>query len=283
MSNVISRRDLLRSTAAALAVPAASVLHAQGKKRIPIALQLYSVRDFCARDFDAALRSVAEMGFEGVEFAGYYKYAEDASGLRKKLDELGLKAAGTHIGSGLLQGDALRKSVDFHKTIGCRFLIVPGDRRFTDPEKSKEFAEFLNQTAEALAAEKMQCGYHNHTQEFRKDDDKTFWDLFAERTRKEVILQQDVGHSVGAGADPVALVRKYPGRTKSTHINAHGPKPFIGQDATDWKGYVTACYDVGGTEWFIVEQEEYPDGKTSMEATKVSLDGFRGILKSLGK
>lgn len=290
MTKQISRRDVLKWTAAgavALGVPTA--LRAQEKKRIPIAVQLYSVRDVCGRDFDAALKQIAEMGFEGVEFAGYYKYGDDAVGLSKRLDELGLKAAGTHIGAGSFQGDALKKTIEFHKTIGCRFLIVPGDGRFTQPDKSKEYAEFMNQAAEALKGEGMFCGHHNHTQEFQKDGDKTYWDLFAERTSRDVILQQDVGHSTFAGVDPVALVRKHPGRTKTTHIKARlpkgtaGKKPFVGQDVTDWKAYVTACYQVGGTEWFTIEQEEYPDGKNSMEATKISLDGFKAILEDAGR
>jgi len=290
MNNLVSRRDILKWSAvgaAALAAPR-SVL-GQDKKHIPIGLQLYSVRDVAGKDFDGALKQVAEMGFEGVEFAGYGKYGKDPEGLRKLLDSLKLKAAGTHIGAGSFTGDNLKKTIDFHKTIGCSFLIVPGDGRYTHPEKSKEYAEFMTKTAEALKAEGLFTGHHNHTQEFQKaDGDKTYFDLFAERTSKDVILQQDMGHTMAANVDPTAIVRKYPGRIKTTHIKnrpakASGKKPFVGEDNFDWKAYVTACYEVGGTEWFTLEQEEYPDGKTSMECTKISLDGLKGVLKDLGK
>jgi sugar phosphate isomerase/epimerase len=285
---LLSRRDALKWTAGLLAAPA--VLRAQeGSRRIPVGVQLYSVRDVCGKDFDGALQQIAEMGFEGVEFAGYYKYAKDPDGLRKKLDALKLKAAGTHIGAGQLAGDNLKKAVDFHKAIGCSFLIVPGDGRFTHPEKSKEYAEFMNRTAEALKAEGLFTGHHNHTQEFGKDGDKTYWDLFAERTSKDVILQQDMGHTMFAGVDPVATLKKHPGRTRTTHIKCRPPKgsgkkPFVGEEGvTDWRGYAAACYEVGGTDWFIIEQEEYPDGKSSMECTKLSLEGWKKVLASVGK
>jgi sugar phosphate isomerase/epimerase len=298
MAYAISRRDILKwsaaAGAAALARPSPLVALAdaagrQDKKRIPIALQLYSVRDVAERDFDGALKQAAEMGFEGVEFAGYGKYGKDPDGLRKLLDDLKLKAAGTHLRADNFVGEKLTQTIDFHKAIGCRFLIVPGDRRIIHPEESKTFAEFMTRTAEALKAEGLFSGYHNHTQEFAKvDGDKTWFDLFAERTSRDVILQQDMGHTMAAQVDPTAIVKKYSGRIKTTHIKnrpaqSSGKKPFVGEDNFDWKAYLTTCYDVGGTEWFTLEQEEYPDGKSSMECTKISLDGLKTVLKQIGK
>lgn len=292
MNNMLSRRDALRFAAAGMTGAFAGPPDWSGAQNMPlrinISVQLYSVRDECAKDFDAALSQIAGMGFDGVEFAGYYKYASAAAGLKRKLDELGLKAAATHIRASFFEGDALKSTIEFHKTIGCKYLIVPGDRRFNQPEPSKEYAEFMNKTADALRPEGLFCGHHNHTTEFAQaEGDKTYWDLFAERTSKDVVLQQDAGWTVAAGLDPVALVRKYPGRTKTTHIKAKPPKgtgqPIVGQDTTDWKAYVRACLEFGGTEWFSIEQEEYPDGKSPMECTKLSLDGFNSILKQMGK
>ena len=287
---MISRRDVLRCGAAGLAVAGMpSLLRAQPAARIPVGVQLYSVRDFCKSDFDGTLEKIAEMGFEGVEFAGYYQYGADPEGLRKKLDSLKLKAAGTHIGANALTEPALKKTIEFHKTIGCAFLICPGDKRFTDPEKSKEFAELMNKAAEALKPEGLFCGYHNHAQEFKEHEGKTWMDLFAERTTKDVIIQQDAGWTIAAGHDPAAFVKKHPGRVKTTHIKAklrkgapEGSKEILGQDNNDWKSLVLASYE-NGTEWFIVEQEAYPDKKTSLECTKLSLEGFKKILAEAGK
>jgi len=225
------------------------------------------------------------MGFKGVEFAGYYGYADRPRDLRKRLDALKLKAAGTHIGLETLQGDALKKTIDFHKIIGCKFLIVPGNAAFTDPEKSKALADTFNKLADTLKKSGMACGYHNHTREFTKDGGKTYWDLFAERTSKDVILQQDCGWTFAAGFDPVEYVRKYPGRTKTAHFKPTvrkedvGKKAILGQDAVDWRAVYEACAYKGGTKWIVVEQETYPDGKSPMDCTKASLDGLKALLK----
>ena len=289
MTQTLSRRDLLRSGLGLAALAAVPRFTWAQDRKIPVSVQLYSVRDFCSKDFDAALKQIAEMGFQGVEFAGYHKYGNDGQGLRKKLDELGLKAAATHIGAGSFTGDALKKTIEFHKTIGCTLLICPGDKRFTDAEKSKEFADLFNKAAEQLKPEGLYCGYHNHAHEFSKTGETTWWDLFAERTSKDVVLQQDAGWTIAAGKDPAEYARKYPGRTKTTHIKSKLPKgstglkPLLGQAGFDWKPNIKACYEVGGTEWFTIEQEEYPDKMPSMDATKISLDNFKKILKEMGK
>jgi len=255
--------------------------------QIPIALQLYSIRDDCQKDFDGALEQVAKMGFEGVEFAGYFDYADKAADLRNKLDALNLKAAGTHIRLNNLQGDALKSTIEFHQIIGCSFLIVPGDSAFTDPEKSKELAETFNTLAEILQPLGMACGYHNHVAEFKKEADNTYWDLFAERTSNYVILQQDCGWSAAAGVDPVEYIKKYPGRTRTVHFKPTvmsgdtTKKAIMGQDSVDWAAVYSACSTAGATEWIVLEQETYPDGKTPMECTRESLAGLKGILAEI--
>jgi sugar phosphate isomerase/epimerase len=263
----------------------AHALPAEAAVRIPVALQLYSVRQDCKQDFDAALAQVAAMGFEGVEFAGYFTYAGRAADLKSRLDALKLKAAGTHTGLDTLQGDALKRTIEFHQAIGCRFLIVPGNPAFTDPEKSKALADTFNEVAATLKPLGMACGYHNHTGEFKKDGEKTFWDLFAERTSKDVILQQDCGWTMAAGFDPAAYVLKYPGRTRTVHYKPTvregetGKKAILGQDSVDWPAVIAACVSKGGTEWIVMEQETYPDGRTPMDCTRESYAGLKALLK----
>lgn len=83
-------------------------------KKIPIGLQLYSIREDCAKDLPGTLAAVSKMGYDGVEFAGYH--GRTAKELRKMLDDLGLKCCGTHIGLDTLLGDALKASAEFNLT-----------------------------------------------------------------------------------------------------------------------------------------------------------------------
>ncbi|OVE74064.1 hypothetical protein BVX94_01730 [bacterium B17] len=248
-----------------------------------MSLQLYSVRNHCKQDFDKSLADVASLGYDGVEFAGYYKYGNKAKELKKKLDDLGLKAAGTHIRANSFDKNNIQKTIDFHKEIGCKYLIVPGDGRFSHPEQSKQYAELMNKAAEALKPHALYCGHHNHTSEFKiAEGEKTYWDLFAERTSDDVVLQQDVGWTVHAKRDPVMYIEKYPGRTKIVHFKPtameKSKKPIIGQDSVPWKEIISACRKVGGTEWATVEQEKYLPGKTPMECSGLSLNGLKELL-----
>ncbi len=286
MQSKLSRRALLKFAAAGAAVaslPRSGAWAAAAPAAKPgIALQLYSIREDCGKDFDRALEAVAQMGFEAVEFAGYHKYSGKPHELRKRLDDLGLKVAGTHVGTNTLVGDELPRTIEFHKIIGCQFLIVPGDRRFTHPEESKQLAEIFNQIARDLKKEDMYTGYHNHTHEFEKDGVTTYFELFADRTSSDVVLQQDVGWTVTAGVDPVPLIYKYPGRHKIIHckpavVGSQG-KAFIGQDSVKWADVFKACEEVGGTRWYTIEQEVYPDHLSPMECTRISLAGLKQIL-----
>lgn len=281
---VVSRRQFVKTaTLAAAGVGLSPLLQARPKGPLPVALQLYSIRGDCQKDFDAALAWVAKQGFEGVEFAGYYQYQDDAKGLRKKLDDLGLKAAGTHIGTDSFRGDALQRTIEFHHTLGCRFLVVPGDGAYTDPEGSLRLAELFNLTAEELRPYGMACGYHNHKHEFTKVGDTTYFDLFARRTSQAVVIQQDVGWTAAAGYDPAAMMRRYPGRMKSTHYkptvvgNEPGKKAILGQDSVNWPEVLEVSRTVGGTEWITLEQEVYPDGKSPMQCTAESLAALRKL------
>src|SRR5882724_4361923 len=114
----ISRRNFLRSTittGALTVVGAASIrrdlLAAEdyGAKKIPIGLQLYTIGGDMRKDAAASLAEVGQLGFKGVEFAGYP--SQDAKEVRKMLDDHGLKCCGSHVGINTLKGDNFAKSV----------------------------------------------------------------------------------------------------------------------------------------------------------------------------
>ena len=176
-------------------------------KVIPIALQLYSVRDDCAADLPGTVAKVADLGYDGVEFAGYYGYS--AEDIKRILDDNGLQCAGTHIGIDTLLGDALGPTVEFHKTIGCKYLIVPG--LGGDYSGSKEnwlkAADAFNTIAAALKPEGMWTGYHNHTHEFIPlESGELPWDVLFGNTSKDVCMQFDTGNAMHAQAEATTFL-----------------------------------------------------------------------------
>jgi sugar phosphate isomerase/epimerase len=227
---------------------------------IPVALQLYSIREDCARDLPGCLEAVAKMGYVGVEFAGYY--GRSAQELKKLLDDNGLKVAGTHIGIDTMLGDNLEPTIEFNKIIGNRFLIVPGlpEERRNSRAAWTETARVMNGIAERLQPHGMQTGYHNHWIEFQPMDGELPWDTFFGNTRKEVVMQLDTGNAMHGGADPTPYISRYPGRATTVHLKEHDPengKALIGEGKLPWDLVFSLCEGIGGTEWYIVEQESY--------------------------
>src|SRR5215831_14773788 len=115
----MNRREFVGTAVAGLTTAAAAL----AAKKIPIAVQVYSVREIAQKDTAGTLAKIAKIGYQGVEFAGYYGHS--AQDIRKILDDNGLKAAGTHTGLDTLLGDQLPKTIEFNRTIGNKNLIVP--------------------------------------------------------------------------------------------------------------------------------------------------------------
>jgi len=228
--------------------------------QIPIALQLYSVREDCERDLPGTLEAVAKMGYEGVEFAGYY--GRSAKELRAMLDDLGLVAVGTHTRLDTLLGDQLAETIEFNRTLGNRFLIVPAlpEERRNSRQAWLETASTFNEIAERLAEEGMVTGYHNHHIEFTPMDGELPWDTFFGNTRQDVVMQLDTGNALHGGADPILFLERYPGRADTVHLKEYSqvnPKALIGEGEVHWEDVFRLCETIGGTEWYIVEQESY--------------------------
>ncbi len=228
--------------------------------RIPIALQLYSVREDCARDLPGALKAVAKMGYEGVEFAGYYGYS--AKELRQMLDDLGLKVAGTHIGLNTLLGDELKATVEFNQVLGNRFLIVPGlPEQYRNSRAAwLRTAALFNEIAAKVKDDGMWVGYHNHHIEFTPLDGELPWDTFFGNTNPEVVMQFDVGNALHGGGEAAVFLRRYPGRALTIHVKEFSKandKAIIGEGDVNWAEIFELCETIGNTQWYIVEQESY--------------------------
>ncbi|HEU5086127.1 MAG TPA: sugar phosphate isomerase/epimerase [Roseiflexaceae bacterium] len=247
---------------------------------IPIALQLYSVREDAARDLAGVLDQVAKMGYDGVEFAGFYGH--DAQAVKKLLDDTGLKMAGAHVGIDTLLGDELQRSIEFHQTIGNRFLIVPGlpEQRRNSRAAWLDTARTMNEIAEKLQPLGMRTGYHNHHIEFTPMDGEMPWDTFFGNTRKDVVMQFDVGNAMHGGADAAPYLERYPGRATTVHVKEYAinnETALIGEGDVPWGRIFELCETIGGTEWYIVEQESY--AYPPMECVDRCLQNLRAMGK----
>lgn len=235
----------------------------QAAASVPVGVQLYCFRHLLEEDFEGTLAQVSTLGYDGVEFAGYYDYS--AADLRQLLDGHGLAVAGAHVGIEALLGDALQPSIEFHGELGNTRLIVPAisEERHATVDALMRTAEDLTGIQEALRPHGMSTGYHCHAYSFNKlMDGKTVWDTLADNTPEDLILQLDTGNAANGGADIAQVIRNHPGRIKSMHLKpftagAEAPfAPFIGDDGLPWAEILDLSESEGGIEYYVVEYEE---------------------------
>jgi len=276
----INRRDFIK-TSAGLAVVAGLGCGTAGAKKIPVGLQLYSVRKECEKDFVGTVAAVARMGYQGVEFAGYYNY--DARDLRKLLDDNDLKCCGTHTQLDTLLGDQFEKTVEYNKILGNQYLIVP----WLAEEKRKTVQDWIalagmfNELADKAQSHGMRVGYHNHTFEYQPLEGQLPWDVFALNTNWNVILQFDSGNAGEGGAETLPFLKKYPGRTVTIHLKEFSKtnkKAILGEGDVPWPEVFKVCETIGGTEWYIIEEEK--DVYPPLQCVEMCLQNFRKINKT---
>ncbi len=231
-------------------------------KQMPIAVQLYSVRHGCAENLPETIREIARMGYDGVEFAGYHGYS--AAELRRLLDDAGLKVAGTHTGVDSLTRDKLSATLEFNHILGNRYLIVPwvGEEWRRSKDDWLRLANFLSELSDKVKSEGFSVGYHNHHFEFQQTfNGDILWDLLFSHTPEDVIMQLDTGNAMHGGAsgpDLLRIIFRYPGRARTVHLKEYSSttrEALIGEGEVPWKDFLKLCITIGGTEWFIIEQE----------------------------
>lgn len=244
-----SRRSFLVGIGGASALWAA--------RTIPVALQLFSVRDKCQRDFPRTLASIRRFGYQGVEFAGFYGWR--AAEVRRLLRETALIPCGSHTPLDQLTGDHFAETVAFNREIGNRILIVPGlPDEYHSLDVWERAAALFNDLADRLRPSGMRIGYHNHAVEFQAVANQIPWDVFFSRTQPSVIMQVDLGNARLGGADPIALLRHHPGRAWSIHVKdcrPGEPDLLLGSSGFDWRTLFRLCETTADTRWYVIEHE----------------------------
>lgn len=219
------------------------------------AVQLYSLRDLIHNgdDFLKILEEVKKLGFEGVEFAGYFGLSAET--IRAKLDELGLVAVGTHIGLDDYLPENIEKTTAFHKTLGCLAIGVGGAAHDT-VEACEHTGDVLKKGAELSG---FATYYHNHTEEFTPlANGKTAMEIISARTKLEI----DTYWSFYAGVDNYRFITEHKDDILFIHIKdglAGKPKALTEGD-NDLDAVIRAVKETG-IEWVILENDDpVPDG-----------------------
>ena len=263
----ITRRNFLGASAlagAAFLAPGCCSCCGGEKKVGKLALQLYSLKDYIGGNkktglagvgLEKALAKVAELGFKGVEFAGYY--GKKPCELKKMLADNGLAVAGTHVANNMYGFDmkkfsydpeVLKRTADFELGYGNTLVICPGGGNFppgcswstgkggeaAKPSQAiddftKKLVELYNKAAADATKLGIKIGLHNHTWEHAifMQNGVSFWDYFFSNTDKAVCMEQDVGWTTCAGdfikgITPMAQYAKYPHRSPTLHAKENG-------------------------------------------------------------
>jgi sugar phosphate isomerase/epimerase len=268
-------------------------------KKLPIAYQLYCVRDFMERDVDGTLQKVKELGFDGVEFAGFFGYS--SADMKALLVKHGLKAISSHVPLQLIIANP-EETIRYHKELGCEYIAVP---YLTEEDRpgAPGFAKVLSimyTFANQCKAAGITLLYHNHDFEFRKVSGIYGLDFIYQAIPSDLLQTEiDTCWVKFAGVDPITYLASYQGRAPIVHIkdfvsdnSGRTPYALIGLDdapidrsgfsyrpfghgSQDPEGLVQAAIDAGA-KWLVLEQDE-PYGENPFEDAKLSMETFHRL------
>ena len=267
---------------------------------LPVAVQLYSVRDDMGADFAGTLKKVKEMGYDGVEFAGLY--GRSAAEVKALCQEIGLVPISAHVpySDMVANPDVLKDYAE----IGCRFVVIPylteecrpGQAGFADVVKN---ASIIGQAAKNLG---MTLLYHNHDFEFVKLDGKYALDVLYDTVPADLLQTElDVCWVRVGGEEPASYIRKYTGRAPVVHLKdyaggksehmyeligieseekAAGENPFefrpVGFGVQDMPAIIKAAEDAGAG-WLVVEQDQPSMGLDPMQCAEKAINYLRSL------
>ena len=223
-------------------------------KEIPVALQLWSVREDTARDFAGTLQAVAAMGYASVEFAGFGN--SDVRGARAALDATGLKAAGIHAGIGQLRSD-LNRCVDEALLLGARHVICPywPHEHYHSGAACVRIGEELGAIGATFRAHGIHFAMHNHAFEMAVVDGRRVFDWMLDAAApRDLGCQADVYWVQVGGKNPAEFIREQGRRIRTVHLK---DEKEIGGGPVDFPEVFAALEAIGAVEWHVVEVEQY--------------------------
>lgn len=284
----MNRRDCLKLLATALTAPLLRPRGLQGAAPVGpaasgdqldrIGLQLYTVRQAMAQDFEGTLARVAQIGYREVEFAGYF--ARDAGTVRGALDTAGLDAPAAHIPLENLR-TRWAQTLDDARVIGHRYLVVPSlpaeDSRTLDGYRA--VADLFNRAGEQARGAGIRLGFHNHAGEFAPLSGRVPYDVLLEDTDPQLVwFEMDLYWIRRGGGDPLSLFARHPGRFALVHVKDMDDTPQqgivdVGAGVIDFKRIFTRREQAGIRHFFV----EHDNPASPFDSIRVSFDYLRQL------
>lgn len=283
----MDRRKFIQtsSVAAAGLLTLPSFLEA-AKKKTPIGLQLYTLRDVIMSDVKGVLTSIAAMGYTEAETYGYNDgklFGMTVAEFGSFMKSIGMKTVSGHYGIEMTSGKGWEKACQDAKSLGQSYVVVPwmDKKYYSSLDELKKTCDLLNKAGEVAKKNGLQMGYHNHAFEFEKVEGKIVFDTMLDQLDPKLVTwEMDIYWVVRAGHDPVKYFEKYPGRFQLWHVkdmdksnNEHNAD--VGTGSIDFKNLFTKAKQ-SGMKKFFMEQETYPS--SPMESTKNSINYLKTIL-----
>ena len=239
----------------------------------PIALQLYTLREAAARDFEGTVRTVAEIGYLGVEPAGFPGTTPE--GAKKLFDDLELEVCSAHLP--LPAGDTLSESLETAEALGTRRVISGRGRdQFSSLDRIAESSDLFNEAAANCAGRGYTFGIHNHWWEFLEVEGVPAYRHLLGKLSPEVIFQIDAYWVQTAGADPAEVSRAPLVHLKDGPCTREDDMLPLGEGVTDFDRIAAAGDSV---EWWIVELDRCATDMTEAVAMSHAFLTGRGYAR----
>ncbi|MEG0086354.1 MAG: sugar phosphate isomerase/epimerase [Niameybacter sp.] len=218
-----------------------------------LAVQLYTVREEMSKDVVATLEQVAALGYEGVEFAGFFDVPQEE--MKAHLERLNLCVVGSHTSLEALENQ-FEEVIAYNRAIGNKYLVCPWSE-LKDLEGLAILASQIEKLIPKIKAEGMELLYHNHDHELQVVEGSYLLDRLVEACHGELGLEVDTFWVYRAGVNPIEYLRQHQANISLVHIKdgtANGLNA-LGEGDAPVKDVLEAV-DKLGLEWIIVENDD---------------------------
>jgi len=257
-------------------------------KTINFALQQHSVRQNFGTDPVETMAAVKAMGYDGMEL-NHWALPEDPSFYRSAMERIGLKCFSSMEDWENLSMDALPRHIALCKALGANTFVIGSVERprlKTDPAYPAQVIAKMNEMYTLFRAQDLRIGYHSHDIDSQRINGTAFYEMVMDQTPADFQMIIDTGNTQAGGDDPLALLKKFPGRTSVFHLKGFNSETRyrtpIWESSLNWEVLLTQALDHCGTETVVIEFDNCGE-HDPMEYAEASLRWLKSLLRNMGR